>query len=72
MNEAYYCPIHGVINSINSINLFLKGHANLEWEGEVGRRKENYQGVNPENADNYRFYETQKVTKNQIILRKIS
>ena len=51
MNGEDYCPIHG-----------LKGHGNLEGEGERGRREENNQGVNPENADNYRFYESQKVT----------
>ena len=30
MNEAHYCPIHG-----------LKGHGNLGGEGEMGRREEN-------------------------------
>ena len=52
MDDPNYCPIHG-----------LKGHQNLGGEGEIERREENNQGVNPEDADNYRFYESQRVTR---------
>ena len=52
MDDANYCPIHG-----------LKGHGNLGREGEMEIREENNQGVNPEFIDNYRFYESQKVTR---------
>ena len=61
--KAHYCPI--------SVNV-LKGHWNFRGEGEMGRREENNQGVNPKNADNYRFYESQKVKGNKIIWKKFS
>ena len=28
---------------------------------KMGRREENNQGINPENADNYSFYENEKI-----------
>ena len=50
MNEANYYPIHG-----------LKGFGNLGREGKMERIEENNKGVNPEDADIYRFYKSQKV-----------
>ena len=50
MNDANYYPIHD-----------LKKNGNLGGEGEMGRREENNQGVNPEDADIYRFYESRKL-----------
>ena len=54
MNEVDYCRIHG-----------LKGHGNLGGEGEIERREENNQEVNPEHAGNYRFYKSQKRKNNR-------
>ena len=53
MDYANYCPIHG-----------LKRHGNLGGEGKMEiRRVENSQEVNPDDVDNYRFYESQRVTR---------
>ena len=63
MSDANYCPIHG-----------LNEQGNLDGEGQMGRREENKyeyineqvnnsQGVNGDESDNYKFYESKKVTK---------